>query len=112
MITRLSFHITVFTVGVGLAGNCCAAAAGAAAPHHAPDEFWLSAAPAEPVIPSGQSAPSADSKKPESVKAPVQPAPAESRTPEEATKRAADPKDPSGALIIEPPSSTPAKTGR
>jgi hypothetical protein len=32
----------------------------------------------------------------------VQPVPAESRTPEEAAKRAADPKDPSGALIIEP----------
>ena len=38
----------------------------------------------------------------ESVRAPVQPVPAESRTPEEAAKRAADPKDPSGALIIEP----------
>jgi hypothetical protein len=41
----------------------------------------------------------------ESVRAPVQPVPAESRTPEEAAKRAADPKDPSGALIIEPPKS-------
>src|SRR4051812_7475549 len=40
----------------------------------------------------------------ESTQAPVQPAPAESRTPEEAAKRAADPKDPSGALIIEPKS--------
>lgn len=38
----------------------------------------------------------------ESVRAPVQPTPAESRTPEEAAKRAADPKDPSGALIVEP----------
>jgi len=39
----------------------------------------------------------------ESTRAPVQPVPAESRTPEEAAKRAADPKDPSGALIVEPP---------
>jgi len=39
------------------------------------------------------------------VRAPVQPVPVESRTPEEAAKRAADPKDPSGALIIEPPKS-------
>lgn len=38
----------------------------------------------------------------ESVRAPVQPTPVESKTPEEAAKRAADPKDPSGALIIEP----------
>lgn len=37
----------------------------------------------------------------ETNRAPVQPVPAESRTPEEAAKRAADPKDPSGALIIE-----------
>lgn len=34
---------------------------------------------------------------------PAKPAPAESRTPEEAARRAADPKDPSGALIIEKP---------
>lgn len=33
----------------------------------------------------------------------AKPAPAESRTPEEAARRAADPKDPSGALIIEKP---------
>jgi hypothetical protein len=43
----------------------------------------------------------------ESIRAPVQPVPAESRTPEEAARRAADPKDPSGALIIEPPKSKP-----
>jgi hypothetical protein len=43
----------------------------------------------------------------ESNRAPVQPVPAESRTPEEAAKRAADPKDPSGALIVEPPKSKP-----
>ena len=43
----------------------------------------------------------------ESVRTPVQPAPAESRTPEEAAKRAADPKDPSGALIIAPMKAAP-----
>lgn len=43
----------------------------------------------------------------ESVRAPVQPAPAESRTPEEAANRAADPKDPSGALIIAPAKDKP-----
>ena len=39
----------------------------------------------------------------------AQPAPAASGTPEEATKRAADPKDPSGALIIRAPAGTGAK---
>ena len=43
----------------------------------------------------------------ESSRGPVQPVPAESRTPEEAAKRAADPKDPSGALIVEPLKSKP-----
>ncbi len=43
----------------------------------------------------------------ESVRAPVQPTPTESRTPEEAAKRAADPKDPSGALIIAPTKAKP-----
>ena len=42
-------------------------------------------------------------KKEESIHAPVKAAPAESRTPAEASQRAADPKDPSGALIMEPP---------
>ena len=45
----------------------------------------------------------------ESARPPVTPAPAESRTPEEAAARAADPKDPSGALIIREPSGTGAK---
>jgi hypothetical protein len=42
--------------------------------------------------------------KKESARPPVKAAPAESRTPEEATSRAADPKAPSGALIIDTPS--------
>jgi len=47
----------------------------------------------------------------ESTRPAAKPAPAESRTPEEASARAADPKDPSGALIIKPPvgTETPAK---
>jgi hypothetical protein len=50
-------------------------------------------------------------KKQESAHPPVKAAPAESRTPEEAAARAADPKDPSGALIVEPPlgAGSPAK---
>ena len=43
-----------------------------------------------------------ESKK-ESTRPPVAPVPAESRTPEKATQRAADPKAPTGALIIKPP---------
>ncbi len=39
----------------------------------------------------------------ESTRPLPKPAPAESRTPEEASLRAADPRDPSGALIVKPP---------
>lgn len=45
----------------------------------------------------------------ESARPPATPAPAQSRTPEEAAARAADPKDPSGALIIREPAGTGAK---
>jgi len=46
----------------------------------------------------------------ESARPPAKPAPGESRTPEEAAAaRAADPKDPSGALIIREPAGTGAK---
>jgi hypothetical protein len=41
-------------------------------------------------------------KKGESAQPEVKPVPAESRTPEEAAARAADPKDPSGAIIVAP----------
>lgn len=47
-------------------------------------------------------APDPESKK-ESTRAPVTPAPAEFRTPEQATQHAADPKTPTGAIIIKPP---------
>jgi hypothetical protein len=59
--------------------------------------------PRDKTPPPAREAPAAK----ESNRAPVQPVPAESRTPEEAAKRAADPKDPSGALIVEPPKSKP-----
>ena len=48
-------------------------------------------------------------KQKESARLPARPAPAESRNPEEAAARAADPKDPSGALIIKEPAGTGAK---
>ena len=72
-------------------------AAGCYAPQQSQADTRGAAPPAK-EIPAAKDAPGAK----ESVRAPVQPVPAESRTPEEAAKRAADPKDPSGALIIEP----------
>ncbi len=48
-------------------------------------------------------------KQKESARQPATPAPAESRTPEAAAARAADPKDASGALIIKAPAGTGAK---
>lgn len=39
----------------------------------------------------------------EANRAPVTPVPAEFRTPEQATQHAADPKTPTGAIIIKPP---------
>jgi hypothetical protein len=48
-------------------------------------------------------------KQKESARPPVKPAPAEPGTPEAAAARAADPKDPSGALIIRAPAGTGAK---
>jgi hypothetical protein len=82
-------------------------------------EFPLSAAPSKPAI-SPASAPSRqEPKKNKSKRSAPKPKPVivESLTPEEATARAADPKAPSGALIVKPlegkgpplnrPSSTP-----
>jgi hypothetical protein len=65
----------------------------------APSELKI--APAKPAA--------AEQKQKESARPPATPAPAESRTPEEAAARAADPKDPSGALIIKGPAGTGAK---
>ena len=65
----------------------------------APSELKIAPVPPGPPEPQ----------KKESVRAPVKPAPAESRTPEEAAARAADPKDPSGALIIQKPAASGGK---
>src|SRR5688572_11551396 len=65
----------------------------------APSELKVAPVPPGPPEP----------KKKESTRPPVKPAPAEARTPEEAAARAADPKDPSGALIIQKPAGTGAK---
>ncbi len=43
-----------------------------------------------------------DAKKDQAARPPVKPVPVESTTPQDAARRAADPKDPSGALIVEP----------
>ena len=48
-------------------------------------------------------------KKDETARPPVQPAPAESRTTEDAAKRAADPTDSSGALIVPPTAGAKSK---
>jgi len=61
----------------------------------------LKIAPAKPEV--------SKPKQKESARPPVKPAPAESGTPEEAAARAADPKDPSGALIIKGPAGSGAK---
>jgi hypothetical protein len=65
----------------------------------APSELRI--APTKPVA--------SEPKQKESARPPAKPAPAESRTPEEAAARAADRKDPSGALIIKGPAGTGAK---
>jgi hypothetical protein len=74
----------------------------------------LSASAAETTLPSAESAPTAAPKaapsesesskaKQKSARPAAEPAPTESPTPEEASAHAADPKDPSGALIIKTP---------
>ena len=84
-ITRSSTASCCAVVAMILAGGGC----------YAPQPSQVDARDKTPPV---REAPGAK----ESNRAPVQPVPAESRTPEEAAKRAADPKDPSGALIIEP----------
>ena len=85
------------TTGISIAGAALFAACAENAP-----------VTGQPRVGSSQSAGASDpspseSKQKESVRPPVRPAPAESKTPEEAAARAADPKDPSGALIVLPP---------
>ncbi len=59
-------------------------------------------APSELKIPAPKPGTSGSTRQ-DTTQAPVRVAPAESRTPEEASARAADPKDPSGAIIIKVP---------
>ena len=91
----LAMGIAVVTaIGAAAAGTCASGCSEIAA--------WQFAAVAEPVRPPAADAQTGEIKKEESARPVLQPAPAESRTVEEATKRAADPKDPSGALIVPP----------
>src|ERR1043166_9189584 len=68
-----------------------------------PDPAAPAASPARPAAPVESTPPSTSAGSKESSRPPPQPAPAEARKPEEAAARAADPKDPSGALIIKKP---------
>ena len=87
MDAKLAHRLT--TIGASIAA---AIIFGACAPT---PPLAAAAAASEPAIP--------ETKPKESVRPPVKPVPVESKTPEEATSRAADPKDPSGALIVPPP---------
>jgi hypothetical protein len=66
-------------------------------------ESWRSAAASAPAISPAPEPASPEPKKKELTPPSPNPVSVESRTPEEAAARAADPKDPSGALIIKPP---------
>jgi hypothetical protein len=103
MDTKTFRRMVVFGIGMaGVAGYVSADGMCARGYAQAASCQLAAAADSQPV----------ESKKQESVRPPVQPVPAESRTPEEATKRAADPKDPSGALIIAPPAADNPKANR
>ena len=95
---------SLLTIVIGVA-SLAAAPVKAAGPDSVVAREGLQVAATVDAPARSSAAPEANtpSKKEESTRAPVQPAPAESRTPEEAAKRAADPKDPSGALILAPP---------
>lgn len=101
-------RMAVFGIGMMAGGVAYASAAGGlCVPGYSQTECWQTAS-AEPAIPPASDLLPAESKKPESARPALQPAP-EPRTTEEATKRAADPKDPSGALIVAPPAAGKAK---
>lgn len=102
---------------IQLFGVCCVTA-GCALPSTAAD----TSAPVMPSLsqPLKEIAPSelkiappkpeaAQAKPKETAQPSVKPAPAEARSPEEASMRAADPKDPSGAIIIKVPDVPSAK---
>lgn len=92
-------------IGIAMAGGSYNALSIESAPItiQPPSEFWRSVAATESAIPPAAE-PSTPEPKKEKSKGPApKPAVVESLTPEEATDRAADPKAPSGALIIKPP---------
>ena len=99
MNTKLMRHLTatgIAMAGAALFSTCAETAPVTSQPQAGSSQSAVAAATAsEPSTP--------EAKQKESVRPPVKPAPAESKTPEEAAARAADPKDPSGALIVLPP---------
>jgi hypothetical protein len=91
--------------GMGL--SACDAQTTPATP---PSQATQPTVPFEPVAaPAKTESSKPPPSKKESSQAPLKPVPAESRTQEDATARAADRKDPSGALIIEKPGAAGAK---
>lgn len=94
-------------IGIAIAGAPLAALSVESAPiaTEPRSEFLRSAAAAEPAIPpaSESSTPEPEKKKKSKRPAPKPKPVAVELTEEEATARAADPKAPSGALIVKPP---------
>ena len=108
-----SLHrMVVLAMGIAVVTANGPAAGGACAFGCPQNVAWEFAAVAESVRPPAADAQSGELKKQESARPVLQPVPAESRTVEEATKRAADPKDPSGALIVAPPGLETSKPKR
>lgn len=99
MNTKLMRHLTA--IGIAMAGAALFAACAETARVTGQPQAGSSQSAAPAAAASERSTPEAKQK--ESVRPPVNPAPGESKTPEEAAARAADPKDPSGALIVLPP---------
>lgn len=99
MNTKLMRHLTA--TGISMAGAALFAACAQTAPVTGQPRVGSSQSAATAAAASEPSTPEAKQK--ESGRPPVKPSPVESKTPEEATARAADPKDPSGALIVLPP---------
>ena len=102
----VQYSIQVGFVIAGFALSACAADMPGAM-NSAPAEGLKEIAPSDLKI--APTKPEASEPKKESTRPPAKPAPAESRTPEEAAARAADPKDPSGAIIIKAPAGTGGK---
>ena len=94
---RQIFGAAIAIAGMGLFA-CDAQTTPPTAPSSQPSQ---TSAPPEPIAAPAKPESSKPASGKESSQAPVKPVPAESRTQEDATARAADRKDPSGALIIE-----------